>query len=126
MLGMDRRSGQVRGSKYHNKRGVERSGNHTAISGQRGGRSTGGLGPPKPLLVRPAPQPTTKYFIIKATNHHSIDVSLETGLWQFGNQTEKKLKKSHRVGQIVYNLRFGNFQSMTNECLCGGLTIAEL
>ena len=38
-----------------------------------------------------------RFFIIKATNAKAVEVSLTAGLWQFGNQTEKRLLKVIKV-----------------------------
>jgi hypothetical protein len=37
---------------------------------------------------------STKYFVIKATNSFALEFSLKKGLWQFGNQTERRLLKA--------------------------------
>jgi hypothetical protein len=38
-----------------------------------------------------------RFYIIKATNAKAVEVSLTHGLWQFGNQTEKRLLKAIKV-----------------------------
>ena len=67
--------------------------------------------PPQPLL---AALPATRYFIIKATQHTALDVSMDTGLWQFGNQTEKKVNRSVKNGSetlLVFSVQgSGHFQ----------------
>ena len=57
---------------------------------------------------------TTRYFIIKATQLSALDVSMDTGLWQFGNQTEKKVNRSVKNGSetlLVFSVQgSGHFQ----------------
>ena len=58
--------------------------------------------------------PATRYFIIKATQQAALDVSMDTGLWQFGNQTEKKVNRSVKNGSetlLVFSVQgSGHFQ----------------
>ena len=44
---------------------------------------------------------STKYFVIKATNSNALQFSLSKGLWQFGNQTERRLMKCIKAGYSV-------------------------
>jgi len=44
---------------------------------------------------------STKYFVIKATNSFALEFSLKKGLWQFGNQTERRLLKAIKSGYSV-------------------------
>ena len=101
-LGADKRS-SARPHKYQNeKRGVS----YTSIrAATRGGSAGSGKyqGQPQSLLSQPPTkqpqlQASSKYFVLKAISHQTIDVSMEKGLWQFGNQTEKKLNKALRLG----------------------------
>ena len=41
---------------------------------------------------------STKYFVIKATNANALEFSSSKGLWQFGNQTERRLIKEVKAG----------------------------
>ena len=61
-----------------------------------------------------------RFFIIKATNAKAVEVSLTHGLWQFGNQTEKRLLKAIKVSG--YSLTFrATYSSLVHHCpwLCG-------
>ncbi|XP_071743845.1 3'-5' RNA helicase YTHDC2 isoform X2 [Lepeophtheirus salmonis] len=55
-----------------------------------------------------------KFFIIKATCAQAIEISLYRGVWQFGNQTEKKLLKAVKQGfnpVIIFSIHgSGHFQ----------------
>jgi len=43
------------------------------------------------------PKYITRFYIIKATSAKAVEVSFTHGLWQFGNQTEKRLLKAIKV-----------------------------
>ena len=67
------------------------------------------MGPHHPLVEQ-----QSNYFIIKATSSRAIDISLATGLWQFGNQTERKLAKALKTGfkpYVIFSVQgSGHFQ----------------
>ena len=68
---------------------------------------------------------SNRFFIIKATNSKALEVSLTHGLWQFGNQTEKRLIKAIKVSIFVCSQRRRNYLSCCSWILCLMYTLSN-